>query len=131
MSMDTDIATNLVMGVEEGSSNFSSGEVTPDTFETFAYLLRSGGTRQPKVKLSPMGFPPGAIPTQPFGTQVSPTFADATAGKQVLQEEPTEKIEGKEEVNIENPPDDWLQPKVFKGSAQPISQSDSFSENKG
>ena len=70
MSMDTDIATNLVMGVEEGSGNFSSSEVTPDTFETFAYLLRSGGTRQPKVKLSPMGFPPGAIPTQPFGTQV-------------------------------------------------------------
>lgn len=104
MSVDPDIATNLVMGIEEGSSNFSSSEVTPDTFETFAYLLRSGGRRQPKTKLSPMGFPPGSIPTQPFG-------------EGVLQEEVNpEQIENKEEV-IENPPDEWLQPKVFKGTS--------------
>ena len=31
-----------------------------------------------------------------------------------------------------NPPDDWLQPKVFKGSVTPQpTSSDSFSENKG
>lgn len=107
MSMDPDIATNLLMGIEDGSANFTSSEVTPDTFETFAYLLRSGGYRQPKTKLSPMGFPPGAIPTQPFGKRPEPVL---------------EEVESKEEV-VENPPSDWLQPKVFK--------SDSFSENKG
>ena len=109
MSMDPDIATNLIMGIEEGSSNFSSVEVTPDTFETFANLLRSGGRRQPKTKLSPMGFPPGAIPTQPFGKPVQK--------QAVSQIEPiTEQIENKEEM-VENPPDDWLQPKVFKGTS--------------
>ncbi len=32
-----------------------------------------------------------------------------------------------------NPPDDWLQPKVYKGANQPSSQPSpsSFSENKG
>ena len=71
LSMDPDVATNLVMGIEEGTSNFISSEVNADTFETFAYLLRSGGIRQSKTKLSPMGFPPGAIPTQPFGQKVT------------------------------------------------------------
>lgn len=123
MSLDPDIATNLVMGIEEGSSNFTSSDVTPDTFETFAFLLRSGGRRQPKVKLSPMGFPPGAIPTQPFGQKVSKV-------SQAESPEPVEAIENKETM-IENPPDEWLQPKVYKGSNQPSNQPDPFSENKG
>jgi hypothetical protein len=104
MSIDPDIATNLVMGVEEGSANFSSSEVTPDTFETFAWLLRSGGMRQPKTKLSPMNFPPGAIPIQPLNQPI------------VNPEPVIEQVENKEEV-VENPPDDWLQPKVFKGTS--------------
>jgi hypothetical protein len=126
MSIDPDIATNLVMGIEEGSANFTSSEVTPDTFETFANLLRSGGMRQPRAKLSPMGFPPGAIPTQPFNQSANLQINKSTNPEPII-----EQVEAKEET-VENPPDDWLQPKVFKGSSvpQPI-QSDSFSENKG
>jgi hypothetical protein len=115
MSMDPDIATNLVMGIEEGSNNFSSSEVTADTFETFVYLLRSGGLRRLKTKLSPMGFPPGAIPTQPF----SQPKAVQAAPRPAIQPNPepiAEQVENKEEV-VENPPDDWLQPKVFKGTS--------------
>lgn len=120
-SMDTDVATNLVMGIEEGSQNFSSSEVTPDTFEVFAFLLRNGGQRPPRVKLSPANFPPGSIPTQPFSKPVQ------------TQPEPIiEQVEAKEEI-VENPPEDWLkQPRVFKGSSVPQTpQPDSFSENKG
>jgi hypothetical protein len=123
--MDADCATNLVMGIEEGSMNFTSSEVRPETFETFAYLLRSGGQRVPKVKLSPMNFPPGAIPTKPFGEQVSKIQQVA----QVSQVEPVlEQVENKEEV-VENPPSDWLQPKIYKGAS--VNQPDTFSENKG
>jgi hypothetical protein len=108
LPMDVDCATDLVMGIEEGSSSFASREVTPDTFETFAYLLRSGGQRQPKVKLSPMDFPLGSIPTQPFTKSPQP----------VAQIDPiAEQIESKEEI-IENPPSDWLQPKVYKGTSE-------------
>lgn len=122
LTIDADSATNLVMGVEEGSMNFTSSEVTPETFETFAYLLRSGGARMPKVKLSPMGFPAGAIPTKPFNAQVS----KVQQVEQVLQAEPvveqandpepTERVENKEEI-VENPPSDWLQPKIYKGTS--------------
>jgi hypothetical protein len=118
--MDADTATNLVMGIEEGSMNFTSSEVTPETFETFAYLLRNGGSRMPKVKLSPMGFPPGAIPTRPF-TQ-APSAQPAVNSSPVQQipvsnpEPVAEQVENKEEI-IENPPDDWLQPKIYKGTS--------------
>ncbi|HTK03214.1 MAG TPA: hypothetical protein VL401_00400 [Alphaproteobacteria bacterium] len=112
LSLDVDSASNLIMGIEEGSSHFESSETTPETFETFAYLLRSGGRRQPKERLSPMNFPIGSIPSQPFF-------------EKVVEPEGTNETE----VDI-NPPSDWLQtPKVFKGSSVP--QSDSFSENKG
>lgn len=121
LSLDADTATNLVMGIEEGSEHFVSSEVTPDTFETFAYLLRNGGQRQPRVKLSPASFPAGSIPTQPFNQPVQ--------NSQVINETENNDAENtQEQEQAINPPDDWLQPKVIKGATN---QPDSFSENKG
>lgn len=115
LSVDSEIATNLVLGIEEGSANFSSSEVTPDTFETFAWLLRNGGQRELKTKLSPIGFPPGAIPTQPFSQPK--TVQAVSQPVTVPNPEPVvEQVENKEEV-VENPPDEWLQPKVYKGTS--------------
>jgi hypothetical protein len=113
LSIDPDIATNLLMGIEEGSSNFTSSEVTPETFETFAFLLRAGGQRSPKTKLSPMSFPAGSIPTQPFN-QPKP----AQAAPPEVSGKPISDVEGTQEEEQDiNPPDDWLQPKVFKGTS--------------
>jgi len=115
LTIDADTATNLVMGIEEGSANFSSSETTPETFETFAYLLRSGGARMPKVKLSPMGFPPGAIPTKPFSgpasqQPVTPISQIETQPEAIVPES------GEESLDV-NPPSDWLQPKIYKGTS--------------
>ncbi len=116
LSIDNDIATNLTLGIEEGSAGFTSSEVTPGTFETFAWLLRNGGQRQLRAKLSPIGFPPGSIPTQPFNqpktVQAIPQPSSVSNSDPVL-----EQVENKEEV-IENPPEDWLQPKVYKGTSE-------------
>jgi hypothetical protein len=142
-TIDPDIATNLVMGIEEGSSNFASSEVTPDTFEIFAYLMRNGGRRQAKVKLSPMGFPPGSIPTQPYTAKTTTPGEVASKAlhgvpldvQSTIQPGETDAMDiegtGETEQDI-NPPDDWLQPKVFKNSNNPpMINPDSFSENKG
>lgn len=119
LTMDPDVATDLVMGVEDGSGNFAGSEVTPETFEIFAYLLRSGGQRIPRVKLSPTDFPAGSIPTQPYNQPVAneaPAIQPTTPVTQV--ETQPQKPAG--ETGIEspdvNPPDDWLQPKIFKGT---------------
>jgi hypothetical protein len=115
LTIDTDTATNLVMGIDDGSASFTSSEVTPETFETFAYLLRSGGTRMPKVKLSPANFPPGAIPTKPFKSPV--TSQSVTPMSQIeTQPEAVVPESGGESPDI-NPPSDWLQPKIYKGTS--------------
>ena len=135
LTLDADSATNLVMGIEEGSINFTSPEVRPETFETFAYLLRNGGQRIPKTRLSPSNFPPGSIPTRPFNAPRPvrmPQPVPQPVAVQLPQETDAADIEGTAEAeqNI-NPPDDWLQPKVFKGANTPPTNPDSFSENKG
>lgn len=131
LTLDADTATNLVMGIEEGSANFTSPEVRPETFETFAYLLRNGGQRPPKQKLEARNFPPGSIPTQPFNRVRPQTQNFQPQPVQVPQEvEATDPENTQESEQDINPPDDWLQPKVFKGAAAPTNP-DSFSENKG
>jgi hypothetical protein len=126
LTMDADCATNLVMGIEEGSSNFASSEVNPETFETFAFLLRSGGQRMPKVKLSPMAFPPGSIPGRPFSPIPRKPVTPVTQIE--TQPEATVPETGGESPDV-NPPSDWLQPKIYKGAS--IGQPDTFSESKG
>lgn len=122
LTVDPDIATNLVMGIEEGSSNFASSEVTPETFEVFAHLLRNGGKRVPRVRLSPANFPAGAIPTRPYS---EPVKTEITAQQSVQAVTPVAQVESQpekpsSEASVEtpdiNPPDDWLQPKIFKGT---------------
>ncbi len=114
LTIDADTATNLVMGIEDGSANFTSSEVTPETFETFAFLLRSGGARMPKVKLSPMNFPPGAIPTKPFKALVREPL---TPMSQIETQPEVVTAESDEESPDINPPSDWLQPKIYKGTS--------------
>jgi len=129
LTLDADSATNLVMGIEEGSASFTSNEVTPETFETFAFLLRNGGQRMPRTKLSPANFPVGSIPAKPFN--VIPNQISGSAPKAT----PVVDVDGTQETEQDiNPPSDWLQPKIYKGATanQPVNQNpDSFSESKG
>jgi hypothetical protein len=139
LTFDADTATNLVMGVEEGSAGFSSSEVTPETFETFAFLLRNGGQRMPRTKLSPSNFPPGSIPARPFNVipnQVSGSAPKTVQNTSQSAAQPVEDVDGTQETEQDiNPPSDWLQPKIYKGAStahsQVVGNPDSFSESKG
>ena len=88
LRLDQDSATNLLMGIEEGSRDFKGPDVKPETFEIVAQLLRAGGQRTPKERIEKTNYPPGAIP-----------------GQEV-------EIEKKEEA-----PKDWLEPKIYKGTS--------------
>jgi hypothetical protein len=88
VALDADMATNLLMGIEEGSKNFKGQDVNAETFQTVADLIRAGGKRIPGERIEKSSFPPGAIP----GEVVS---------------EPEKK---------EEPPKDWLEPKIYKGT---------------
>lgn len=87
LTVDSDIATDLLMGIEEGSKQFTGPDVTAATFQAVADLLRAGGQRIPRERGEVAAFAPVAI----------------LAHKQ-------DKKKPKE------PPKDWLAPKIYKGT---------------
>ncbi len=91
-SLTSDVATNLLMGIYDGSKNFSSSGVSPETFKLAAELMVAGGRYTPKEKVEKKNFPPGAIPV----------------GVPPLE---------KPEVESTTPPKSWLEPKIFKGTS--------------
>ena len=85
-TLDNDTATNLLAGIERGSRRYSSSEVTAETFELVAYLMKKGGTRTPSnLQLK-----------KPFLGQM--------------------KKESVEEEKHKEPPKSWLEPKIYKGT---------------
>ena len=92
LNLDADIATNLLMGIEEGTNKFTSSEVTAETFQLIAELMRSGGQRARRARPQRQSFPQGAIPGR------------------LSSRQPPQK--GKADT-----PKDWLEPKIYKGTS--------------
>lgn len=96
LHLDPDIATNLLMGIEEGSKEFNGPDVTAQTFELVASLMKAGGQRLPQRAERPPIRPMPFIPP-------TPTFAPTPVA--VEEEAP------------KDPPKDWLEPKIYKGTS--------------
>ena len=105
--MDIDIAQNLMQGIANATENFQSQNTSPLAFEMAGVLMRSGAIR----------------PNQASSTQRLPRRDDFIKSQEQLVR--TQEVENKEmqpaqtqvtqNQNI-NPPDDWLEPKIYKGS---------------
>src|SRR3989344_2992599 len=61
--LDQDIATNLLMGIEDASDNFRRG-ATAETFAAVSDLMMVGEKRWPKRFLPKLTYPAGTIPGQ-------------------------------------------------------------------
>jgi hypothetical protein len=101
--IDSDMATNLLMGIEEATKSFTTREVGADTFATVAELMKSGGRRY-VASLEPKReqFPAGAIPGLPYNRPQNFTPVTQPAPP---QQNPGGKV-----------PKSWLEPKIFKGT---------------
>ncbi|MFZ3301697.1 MAG: hypothetical protein WA152_03230 [Microgenomates group bacterium] len=114
--VDEDIATNLLAGIENQSKGFQSSEVTADTFEVFAELLKLGGRRMPQT-LAPRNYPQGSIPTKPFNAPVQ----SATQNNAVVEQpQITDRQMTPEEAEMEleqEIPASWSEPKIFTGTS--------------
>jgi len=121
LNMDEDIATNLIMGIEEASNNLQDSAVTAETFAVISDLMRKGGKRlSAQGAVSKRDFPAGAIP----GSFVKPTFTPQQkpiqqASPQMVQ--PVQPVQSEQSVQPEKTdektPEDWLQPKIYKGTS--------------
>jgi len=100
--IDGDIATNLLIGIEEASENFKNVNVTAETFQTIANLMKLGGIRISKEKPVRGSYPPGSVPGEILEME--------------NKEEPPHPAALKSEEKKKEPPKDWLEPKVYKGT---------------
>lgn len=93
LPLDGDMATNLLSGIIFATSNFSSLFTSPEAFEAAALCLKAGGKREK--------------------WQVKAKFEEEREGKTLTALPPQES-----ETPPEEPPADWLTPRIYKGSTK-------------
>ena len=122
-NMDVDVASNLMAGIIDATDNFQNSSASALAFETAALLLKKGVVRKVKetskkqdVEKDAFFTPEAQIKTSSFSK--TSTFANASADKSIGTEEkpPSFTKALGEQVDENNPPDDWLAPKIYKGS---------------
>lgn len=106
VEMDHDISTNLYYGISAATNNFTSYSVNANTFEIIAALLRMGALKKSYKKIA---------------TTNPPTFSQPF--RQVNQPQQYQQKSNPEVKNaagpiedVEKAPQDWLKPKIFRGS---------------
>lgn len=111
INYDSDIATNLLMGIDESTQSLNSPSVNADTFSAISELMKTGGKRlNTQAPLERNNYPAGSIPGTQWGVQ--PT-------KRISQQQTQIRdnfTDTKEDEN-QNPPKDWLSPKIYKGTS--------------
>jgi hypothetical protein len=126
IGFDEDVATNLVMGLEDATNNLTDQNVTADTFALIADLMRAGGRRNARAGVRSSDFPPGAIPgamprmqqaawQQQGVPQQVPQRMPQQARQQPSVQDEDQQIEAEEQSS--SAPQDWLEPKIFKGTS--------------
>lgn len=100
--LDLDAAQNLMLGIASATNNFQNPNTSSLAFEMAGILMRAGAVR----------------PTQGVLNQRQAPRQDNFI-KQTETQIRTEEIERKENIGQttkSTPPDDWLEPKIYKGS---------------
>ncbi len=88
LPLDEDIASNLLVGIKQGTNNFSLDRSTPTTFEAIAFCLRAGG-RKPKER---------EVPFKEVKKVTEPKKEVSDLSKK--------------------PSPDWFKPKIYKGNTR-------------
>lgn len=95
LNLNPEAATALLIGIDAATQNLQIPNVTADTFEKVAQLMRAGGVRQISRPASPA---PAPTPTTP---------------PKVLNPTPTPLVQPSVNTPV---PQDWLAPKIYKSS---------------
>ncbi len=129
ISIDIDIAQNLLLGIENATNNFQGPNTSPVAFEMAAALMKKGarrtGTsfrRQQSVPLEEVS----SIFSPKDSNILSPIDKDekrnSSLDKQATKDLSAARLPGQGRPASQrgeqrkNPPVDWLTPKIYKGS---------------
>lgn len=111
LKIDLDIAQNLMSGIISATDNFQNANTSPLSFEMAGILIKKGAVRETRGEKKKETI----IEENSFFSPASnavyakpPSFSKTAIGTE----------EKKQEVKLDgdNPPDDWLAPKIYKGS---------------
>jgi nanoRNase/pAp phosphatase (c-di-AMP/oligoRNAs hydrolase) len=112
LKIDVDISSNLLSGIVGATDNFQSSQTSSLAFETAAFLLKKGAVRQTKEQkrdvVEDSFFTPISNASPVKQQEESSTFPKMTIG--------TEEKKPEIKLDENNPPDDWLSPKIYRGS---------------
>lgn len=121
VEIDKDIATNLYAGIVSATNNFTSYSVNADTLENAATLLRFGAAKK-LIKRQNTDMPVNSFsPPPPISYQSANTFKPFPSTNQRVTPEiqsvkPIESVEKESQSDQSANPQEWLKPKIFKGS---------------
>lgn len=113
--VDEDVATNLILGIEDATNNLSDPKLSADVLEIFAVLLRSGGKRS--ITLNPKSFPGGAIPDKPYVAGQTVAALDNSKDNVPQADKDQEKGQGGDLSSDEDIPQSWFEPKIYTGTS--------------
>lgn len=131
--LDTDCASNLLIGMFDSTNNLQNSQVTADTYMAVANCLRVGGKKPAEIKtqvnpgqdlssLMPKQQPPVEPQTQSIPDFMVPPVVTSEPQVQTTnssdnnQSSPEERPM-EEGVISETVEPEWLTPKIFKGSS--------------
>ena len=95
LKMDLDISQNLMLGLAVATDNFQSPKTSPLAFEMAGVLMRNGAIR-----------PENQIQRRKLNMSFEEK-EEKPEMPEIIHETPKEVV---------NPPEDWLEPKIYKGS---------------
>jgi hypothetical protein len=122
LKTDLDISSNLMSGISHATNNFQDPKTSPLAFEMASVLIRQGAKRSTprETRKEEQGFQAESsffMSKKPKQDLIRPKPTQAwqkpnlTGQKPRIADNKQEKTKGDE-----NPPDDWLAPKIYKGS---------------
>jgi hypothetical protein len=129
LKVDSDVATNLLMGIEQGTESFTSAQANAQTFQLIASLMQLGGKRLAQQQpADAKDYPQGAIPGQDVASQKQTVQQQSSVSQVQQQKNVSKKADDKSvnndadsnkntDENQKNPPQDWLKPKIYKGTS--------------
>lgn len=104
LSMDIDIAQNLMLGIENATDNFQDPKTSPTAFEMASILMKKGAKRT------------GASPKRSSVSLDEASSIFSQKDSRIITPTEVSDRKDKKDRQEKNPPTDWLTPKIYKGS---------------
>ena len=119
--LDPDIAQNLMTGISSATENFQNPQTSALAFEMAGILMRSGAVRAGDSQRRRMAGSDEFIKAQENllrnqDARTQDLRSQDQAPRVQDQDVKPQEVERKENIKDPNPPEDWLEPKIYKGS---------------